>query len=156
MEGAIMLDLPNPVLNEEELDLLSSAPEECLRHAVQRGALSLDEVTADLSPRVAAVVRFIATGERLAMPEGDAIRDPGAAGRSRASPEGSDGPSLPATPEGPGDREEEWALRTLSSHAQLVHLLDEQRLTPSEAMAAAHAIDHCLGRYLTGTRYAAP
>lgn len=140
-----MLNLPNPVLNKEELDLLNSAPEVCLRHVVQRGALSLDEVTAGLSPRVAAAVRFIATGERLAMPEGDAARALGA-----------DGPALPATPEGPGDREEERASRTLSSHAQLVYLLDEQRLTPSEAMAAAHAIDHALGRYLTGTRYAAP
>jgi hypothetical protein len=151
-----MLDLPNPILNEEELDLLSSAPEACLRRVVQRGALSLDEVTAGLSPRVAAAVRFIATGERLAMPEGDPAWDLGAVGRSRAGPEGSDGPSLPATPEGFAAWEEERAQRTLSSHAQLVHLLGEQRLTPSEAMAAAHAIDHCLGRYLTGTRYAAP
>jgi hypothetical protein len=151
-----MLDLPNPVLDKEELDLLNSAPEECLRHVVQRGALSLDEVTADLSPRAAAAVRFIATGERLAMPEGDPAWDLGVVGRSRAVPDGSDGPALPATPEGFADREEEHALLTLSSHAQLVHLLGEQRLTPSEAMAAAHAIDHALGRYLTGTRYAAP
>jgi hypothetical protein len=151
-----MLDLPNPVLNEEELDLLSSAPEACLRHVVQRGALSLDKVTEGLSPRVAAAVRFIATGERLAMPEDDAAWDSRAVGRSRASPEASEGPSLPGTPEGFAAWEEEQASRILTSHAQLVHLLGEQRLTPSEAMAAAHAIDHALGRYLTGTRYAAP
>ena len=142
-----MLHLPNPVLNEEELELLGDAPEACLRQAVGRGALSLDEVTADLSPRAADAVRRIATGERLDAPGSGLARGLGAA---------EPAPPLALDAEGRGDWEEEWALRTLSSHAQLAQLVDEQRLTPAEAMAAAHAIDHALGRYLTGTRYAAP
>jgi len=35
-------------------------------------------------------------------------------------------------------------------------MLDEQVLTPDEALEAAQAIDHTLDRYMTGTRYAAP
>jgi hypothetical protein len=44
----------------------------------------------------------------------------------------------------------------LGSHPYLTHLLDEQVLQPGEAMDVAHVIDDLLGRYMTGTRYAAP
>ena len=50
----------------------------------------------------------------------------------------------------------EWTLNTLDSFPQIVHLLSEHALTPDEAMEAAHVIDNILGRYLTGTKYAAP
>jgi len=60
-----MMLVPNPVLDDEEQELLNAAPEECLRHAIKRGAFSLDQITTDISPRVAAVVRSIATGERI-------------------------------------------------------------------------------------------
>jgi hypothetical protein len=49
-----LLDHPNPALNEEEVALLIHQPEECLRRAVQRGAISLDQVTEELAPHVAA------------------------------------------------------------------------------------------------------
>jgi hypothetical protein len=35
-------------------------------------------------------------------------------------------------------------------------MLHEKTLTPDEALKAAQAIDRTLGRYMTGTRYAAP
>jgi hypothetical protein len=147
-----MLGEPNPVLNEKEQALVDSAPEECLRHAVQRGALALDEISAKLSPRVIAVVQSIATGERLSLPEpGINLQGVSAGGgRSRSlQPSGGQEPSAEA-------QEYEWTLDVLTSFPQIAHLLSEQALTPSEAMEAAHTIDHILGRYLTGTRYAAP
>jgi hypothetical protein len=163
-----MLHLPNPVLNEEELELRDGAPGACLRQAVRRGALSLDEITASLSPRVAAAVRRVATGERPAPRSVAQTRSLGAGpglGEQlfRALKEGDDAaaPSapptaLPPTPEEPGGQEAESTRHALSPYAELADMLDEESLTPSEAMAAAHAIDHALGRYLTGTRYAAP
>lgn len=132
-----MLHKPHPALNEKEQELLNAAPEECLSRAVQRGALALDEMEA-LSPRVVAVVRSIATGERLTLP------GPG------SSPE-RDVPSVL-----PSGREHEWALTTLSGFPQLTRLLSDHVISPDEAMQTAHAIDRILGRYLTGTRYAAP
>ena len=56
----------------------------------------------------------------------------------------------------PSGREHEWALTTLSEFPQITCLLSEQLISPDEAMQAAHTIDNILGRYLTGTRYAAP
>ena len=53
----------------------------------------------------------------------------------------------------------DWGLRVremLPGHPQLVRMLDEEILTPGETMDVAHAIDYALGRYLTGTLYAAP
>ena len=50
----------------------------------------------------------------------------------------------------------EQAQVVLAPYPQLQRLLDERALSGVEATAAAHAIDHILGRYLTGTRYAAP
>jgi hypothetical protein len=129
-----MLSEPNPALNEKEQALVNSAPEECLRHAVQRGALALDEALSNLwpnlSPRVAAVVQGIAAGERVSLPE-------------------RQGPSTAI-------RDYEWTLNALGNFSQIGRLLSEQALTPDEAMEAAHAIDNILGRYLTGTKYAAP
>ena len=52
---------PSPILNDEEQELLNDAPEECLRHVIEREALPLDLITASLSPRVAAAVRSIAS-----------------------------------------------------------------------------------------------
>jgi hypothetical protein len=132
-----MLGNPNPALNEEERELSNSAPEECLSQAVQRGAIALDEMEA-VSPRVAAVVRSIATGERLALPEKETLSEVG----TRTPP--------------PSDRKYDWTLKTLSQFPQLTRLLSDQVLTSDEAMQVAHTIDNMLGRYMTGTRYAAP
>ncbi len=122
-----MLHSPNPALNEEERELLDLAPEECLQHAIRRGALSLDQVTERLSPRVAAVVRSIATGERL--------------------------PKLPEL------EETYWSAgrrSDLSAYPQLGRTVDEEILTLAEAFKAVRSIDSALGRYPTGTKYAAP
>ena len=133
-----MLHNPNPALNEKEQELLNSAPEECLSHAVQRGALTLDYMRTLFSPRVLAVVRSIATGERLTLPG------------QESSPERAIPSVLPS------GREHEWALTALSEFPQITSLLSDQVISPDEAMQAAHAIEKILGRYLTGTRYAAP
>lgn len=130
-----MILAPNPVLNDEEQELLNSAPEECFRHAIQRGALSLDQATERLSPRVAAVLRTIATGERI--------------------PEPSNSNVMHQT-EKTTELVQEVELKNLSVYPSLQRLVDEQTLTMREAYQAAHAIDYALGRYLTGTRYAAP
>ncbi len=121
---------PNPVLNQAEQALLDSEPEECFRHAVRRAAISLDKATTHLSPRIAAVVRCIVTGER------------------------PDAPDQPRPVEHSWERER--AQKSLSEHPQLAQMLNERTLTADEAMQAAHAMDHILGRYTTGTRYAAP
>jgi len=124
-----MPDTPNPALNEEERALLNTAPEECLRYAVRRGALPLDQIVERLSPRVAAVVRSVATGERLPEPtEREETSQPPPAGKR------SD----------------------LFVYPQLQRIVDEGILTLAEAFEAAHAVDHALGRYMTGTKYAAP
>lgn len=124
----MLLDAPNPDLNEERA-LLGSAPEECVQRAVRRGALPLDQIIGRLSPRVAAIVRSIATGERLPeLPEREEASQPPPAGRQ------SD----------------------LSAYPQLQRIVDEEILTLAEAFEAAHAVDRALGRYMTGTKYAAP
>jgi hypothetical protein len=125
-----MLSEPNPALNEEEQALVDSAPEKCLRQAVQRGALALDDMSTKLSPRVAAVVQSIATGERISLSD-------------------EQEPSTMAY-------EYEWTLSVLTPFTQIARLLKEQTLTPDEAMETAHAIDDILGRYMTGSKYAAP
>jgi hypothetical protein len=128
-----MLGQPNPILDEKERSLVDWAPEECFRLAVQRGAFVLDEASSylqALSPRVLAVVHGIAAGERVSLPKGH-------------------GPSM-TTPDC------ERALNVLNGFPQIVRLLNERTLTPDEAMEVAHAIDNILGRYLTGTKYAAP
>lgn len=154
-----MLNSPNPALNEEEAALLTSQPEECLRRAVQRGAISLDGVTEDLSPRVAAAVRSIVTGERLPAPPGERSF-PDLPEELIRSFEQTRGRS-PAEADLERMREfermqTEQAQKVLAPYPQLQRLLDEQALSGAEVTAAAHAIDHILGRYLTGTRYAAP
>jgi hypothetical protein len=144
---------PNPVLNEKERKLLESEPEECFRHAVRRGAISLDEATTHLPPHIAAVVRCIATGER---PGGDAVRSAAhapAVARNVATRGQFDAP----TPPQPLDsRERQSAQKSLAVHPQLAQMLNERALTADEALQAAHAMDDLLGRYPTGTRYAAP
>ncbi len=122
-----MLHLPNHILNEEECALLDPAPEECLRHVVRRGAIPLDQVTERLSPRVATVVRCIVTGERL--------------------------------PKLPGPKEPSWPAgrrSDLSPYPQLGRTVDEEILTLAEAFEAVRSIESALGRYPTGTKYAAP
>jgi hypothetical protein len=148
-----MLNSLNPALNEEEAALLTSQPEECLRRAVQRGAISLDQVPEALSPRVAAAVRSIVTGERLLTPP----NLPEELTRSFEQTRGH--PPAEADMERMREFERmqaEQAQKVLAPYPQLQRLLDEQALSGAEATAAAHAIDHMLGRYLTGTRYAAP
>ncbi|MBN1811978.1 MAG: hypothetical protein JXA14_09100 [Anaerolineae bacterium] len=147
-----MLGKPNPVLNEKEQALVNPAPEECLRHAVQRGALALDRMSSMLSPRVIAVVQGIATGERISLPEQEIdlerLSVGGGSSRSFEPPEGQRSSAAA--------QEYEWTLSVLAGFPQIARLLSEQALTPGEAMEAAHTIDNVLGRYLTGTRYAAP
>ena len=136
---------PALALDQEEQALRDLDPEACLRRVIGRGAVSLDEVTASLSPHIAAALRSVVAGERPAAP----------------------GPSLaravPTTEHPPGDSRppeetEELAAtrRMLGSHPHLTYLLDQQILEPGEAMHVAHTIDDLLGRYMTGTRYAAP
>lgn len=146
-----MIRRPNPVLDKEEQALLFKAPETCFQRAIGRGALSLEEVTARLPSHIATAVRSVAIGERLSMPE----RGPDAGEFSAGSPARALPPSEEQKPDKAG-REYEWTLKALSEFPQLARLLGERVLTPDEAMQAAHAIDGILGRYLTGTRYAAP
>jgi hypothetical protein len=134
---------PSPILNDEEQELLNDAPEECLRHVIEREALPLDLIIASLSPRVAAAVRSIATGERSAALDVEP------------------GPTREIVDESPArstadSQLREWTRGMLSNHPQLLRMLDQRFLTAEEAIEATHAIDHILGRYLTGTRYAVP
>lgn len=154
-----MLGRPNPTLNEKEQALVNTAPEECLRQAVQRGAISLDQVTEELTPRAAAAVRNIVIGERLPAPSGersfpdlpeDMIRSFEQA--RGCSPTEADLEQMREFVR----MQAEQAREILAPYSQLRRLLDEQALSGFEATEAAHAIDHVLGRYLTGTRYAAP
>ena len=155
-----MLHNPSFDLENGEWDLLDSAPEVLLRRAVARNAVSLDRIAADLPPRSAAAVRAIATGERsslLAEDEISFLEEPPmfefgvAAGDDRpASDEGA------ADDQGPRDAAG-WIRQTLSQpYPQLLELVDQDALSPEEALRAAHQIDGLLGRYITGTRYAAP
>ena len=138
---------PNLILNDEEQELLGTAPEGCLRRVVARGALPLDQITESLPPRVAAALRSIVTGERLAAldVEPEPERDITDWGLTRAMDDSS-WPQAAVS----------LVREMLPSHPQLVRMLDEEILTPGETMDVAHAIDYALGRYLTGTRYAAP
>lgn len=154
-----MLHSPNPALNGEEAALLTSQPEECLRRAVQRGAISLDQVTETLAPHVAAAVRSIVTRERFSAPLAQ-----------RSFPDLLEEMVLkfeqakghPPT-EADLERMREFvriqtarAQKILAPYPYLRRLLDEQVLDGGGAIEAANAIDRALGRYLTGTRYAAP
>ncbi len=154
-----MLNNPNPALNEEEVALLTPQPEECLRRAVQRGAISLNRVTEALSPRVAAAVRSIVTGERLPASPGERSFPALPEELIRGFEQAQGHPPTKADLE----RMREFvsmqtgqAQEILAPYPLLQRLLDEQALSGAEATAEAHAIDHILGRYLTGTRYAAP
>jgi hypothetical protein len=144
---------PNPVLNKDEVALLAPQPEECFRRAVRRGAISLDQVTETLAPHVAAAVRSVVTGERLPaspdLPEELLHQFEQARGHppTEAELEQMRGFVRAQT---------EHAQETLTPYPHLRHLLDEQTLTGGGAIAAANAIDRVLGRYLTGTLYAAP
>ena len=141
----------NPILNKKEQELLNDAPEECLRHAVGRDALSLDQITAALSPQVAAAVRSIVTGERF--PTLDPELGPELERDSESEKATADqGP----THSGAVFEPRQWVREALLNHPQLARMLDKRILTPDEALETATAIDHTLGRYLTGTRYAAP
>jgi hypothetical protein len=157
----------NPPLSEAELKLLHTAPEECLRHVVQRGALSLDQVTEGLSPQVTAVLRSIVTGERSPAPPDKEpeperlatdlneqyLRQPlEALGRPPTAAEVQTAqPAMERRTAGlPLERHQ------LSAHPQILDMVDRQILTPEEASQAVYAIDLALGRYLTGTLYAAP
>ena len=155
-----MLHIPTFELGNGEADLLDSAPELLLRRAVARNAVSLDLIAADLPPRSAAAVRAIATGERSSLLEEDEIsflEEPpmfefGVAAEDDrpASDEGE------ADDQGPRDAAG-WIRQTLSQpYPQLLELVDQDALSPEEALRAAHQIDGLLGRYITGTRYAAP
>jgi hypothetical protein len=148
-----MLSNPNPALNEEEVALLGLQPEECFRHAVQRGAISLDQVTKELAPHVAAAVRSVVTGERP--PASPELSEE----LTRQFEQARGHPPTEADLEqlrGFVRAQAEHAQKTLTPYPHLRHLLDEQMLTGGGAIAAANAIDHVLGRYLTGTLYAAP
>jgi hypothetical protein len=155
--GVVMIHRLSPILNDEERKLLNTAPEECLRRVVQRGALPLNQITDDLPPRVAAAVWSIATGERLAaLPRVAAAVRSIAAGERLANLDVKDVADQSPRRSKTAFWSYEEARNTLPGHPQLVCMLDEQILTPDEALEAAQAIDHILGRYLTGTKYAVP
>ena len=126
---------PNSALNDEEKALLELYPEECFRHAVQRGAIPLNMVIEELDPRVATAVRSTVTGERV-----PAISIEQTSGQAPAATE----------------REISLAQSCLTPYPKFLRLLEEQTLSWAEALAAANAIDRTLGRYMTGTKYAAP
>jgi hypothetical protein len=132
---SIPLGAPSSALNDEEKALLDLHPEECFRHVVQRGAISLNMVTEGLDPRVAAAVRSTVTGERIS-----------------ATPTEKTSAQAPAATE----REISLAQSCLTPYPRFLGLLEEQTLSWAEALAAANAIDRALGRYMTGTKYAAP
>jgi hypothetical protein len=177
-----MFHTPHPDLNEEERKLLGSAPEECLRHAVQRGALSLDRIAEHLSPRAAAVVRGIVGEERPPVPTPPLTRslNPDKAGLGEFPPLGAalhsiaTGERVPGSsaeeellpseggsadkpgPERAGDSSSQADYQSLVAWPGLQRAVDEGILTAGEATGVAHTIDRTLGRYLTGTLYAAP
>ncbi|MBN1485113.1 MAG: hypothetical protein JXA37_10350 [Chloroflexia bacterium] len=146
---------PNPLLNEQERALLNEHPEESFRMLVERGALAPEQVTADLEPPLAAALQYIASGERLEeMPEGEASSERRSPDRQRPDRQR---PDLPPRPERWEPHKPESMLRSiLSCHPRLLELFDAGRLTHDQALEAAWAMDHWLGRYPTGTRYAAP
>ena len=162
--------------------MLGSAPEECLRHAVQRGAFSLDAITEHLTPRAAAVVRSIVTEERPPGPAPPLARtlNPDETGPGKSLPLGAAlhsiatgervpesfredelPPSESRSADQPGREEvrDAWwqaKYESLAVWPGLQHAVDEEILTASEALEVAHTIDRTLGRYMTGTLYAAP
>jgi hypothetical protein len=156
-----MLHNPTFELEDGEADLLDNAPELLLRRALARNAVSLDGIAADLPPRSAAAVRAIATGEREDFQEGEvrffleeepAMFEFGASSEDDEPPSDENDASDQAAQDAAG-----WIKDTLSQpYPQLLALLEEEALSPDEAMQAANQIDGLLGRYLTGTRYAAP
>lgn len=133
-----MLHNPNPVLNREERELLDSRPEECLRRAVRRSALPLDQITAGLPAPVRAAVRSIATGERP----------------PRARARGKPDPGGPQARPGRAADSANYGLGQVYPHLEA--LIAAGVITPEEAMEAVRQVDSVLGRYATGTRYAAP
>jgi hypothetical protein len=177
-----MFHTPHPDLNEEERTLLGSAPEECLRHAVQRGVFSLDAITERLTPRAAAVVRSIVTEERPPTPgtpfarvlnpqETQPGKPPslGAALHSIAAgehmPESSGEEELSRSESGSDeqsrrevshDARRQADYESLAAWPGLQNAVDEGILTAGEALGVANTIDGTLGRYMTGTLYAAP
>lgn len=154
-----MLHSPNPALNEEEAALLAPQPEECLRRAVRRGAISLDQVTERLAPHVAAAVRSIVTGERLPAPASERSFPEPSEEQIRRFEQARGHPLDEADMERMREFERIQAARvqkSLALYPHLQRLLDEQILDGGGALEAANAIDRVLGRYLTGTRYAAP
>jgi hypothetical protein len=180
-----MFHTPHPDLNEEERTLLGSAPEECLRHAVQRGAFSLDAITEHLTPRAAAVVRSIVTEERPPVPAPPLARtlNTDETGPGKSLPLGAALHSIATgerVPESFGESGEEELSRSESRSAGqprseasqdvrwqanyeslgawpgLQNAVDEGILTAGEALGVANTIDRTLGRYMTGTLYAAP
>ncbi len=137
-----MLHTPHPDLNEEERALLPDAPEQTLRRAVQRGALSLDHVMEQLPPRAAAVVRNMVIGERPPV--------------EREPPPPESEPTDRAEAEEMHDPRWQTTYRALSAWPSLQRAVDEGTLTVTEALKLAQTVDHAMGRYTTGTRYAAP
>ena len=140
-----MFHTPHPDLNEEERAVLGIAPEACLRRAVQRGVLSLDCITEHLSPHTAAVVRSIVAGERAPEPSVE----------EAFSPPKSEPANLPEVATAPDAR---WQAdyQSLGAWPGLQRAVDEDLLTPGEALGVANTTDRSLGRYMTGPLYAAP
>jgi len=173
-----MLHTPNPDLNEEERALLGDAPEDCLQRAVRRGALSIDRITERLSPRAAVVVRSMVAAERppssaqtpnaqiteaVERPSVGAMLhrfisdEPEAETSTREAPSPLESGSADR-PQREEDHDVRWqaTYRSLGAWPSLQQAVDERKLTADEAMEMARTIDHILGRYTTGTRYAAP
>jgi hypothetical protein len=156
-----MLHYPTFELEDGEADLLDNAPDLLLRRAVARNAVSIDRIAPDLPPRSAAAVRAIATGEREVAPEGDfrffleeepAMFEFGDSSETGAPPSDENNAHEQEVQDDAG-----WIKDAISRpYPQLLELIEQDALSPYEALQAANQIDGLLGRYLTGTRYAAP
>jgi hypothetical protein len=156
-----MFHNPTFELEDGEANLLENAPEILLQRAVARNAVSLDRIAADLPPRSAAAVRAIATGERVDSPEEDVVsldeEEPDLFESEESSAAEQPGINESAARDLEARDVAEWVKGTLSQpYPQLLEFLDQDFLSAVEALRAAHQIDGLLGRYLTGTRYAAP
>jgi hypothetical protein len=143
---------------------------------------SLEAITEHLTPRAAAVVRGIVAEERPPAPgtplaptlnpqqtQPDKPPSLGAALHSIAAgehvPESSGEEELSRSESGSAEQPGREALRdagrqadyeSLAAWPGLQNAVDEGALTAGEALGAANTIDRTLGRYMTGTLYAAP
>ncbi|MBN1260040.1 MAG: hypothetical protein JXB35_05090 [Anaerolineae bacterium] len=115
-------------------------PEVQLRRETAADRVSLERALLWVSPRIRAVVEAIAQGERIDLPPAAPPPEP---------PPGK----VPYAFFTTADMARSWLG---DPYPTLLRLMEEGILTPDEAVSAAQVIDGIVGRYMTGTRYAAP